>query len=100
MYGKTTSRSANALALGARALFATQFVLLDLGLPRLTGFDVCRRARESGWGRAMRIFALTGWGQDEDLRRTNEAGFDGHLVKPVEFDELLALLGASPPSNS
>jgi PAS domain S-box-containing protein len=90
---------------GAEALAAMEkerpeIVLLDLGLPRFDGFEVCRRARGAEWGREMRIFALTGWGQDEDLRRTNEAGFDGHLVKPVDFDELLALLDRPPVPRS
>jgi CheY-like chemotaxis protein len=89
---ETTIANDGAEALSAMERERPEIVLLDLGLPRVDGFEVCRRARGSDWGREMRIFALTGWGQDEDLRRTDEAGFDGHLVKPVDFDELLALL--------
>ena len=67
-------------------------VLLDIGLPALSGYDVCRRIRQEPWGKTMVLIALTGWGQDEDRRRSQEAGFDGHLVKPVDHTRLLALL--------
>ena len=67
-------------------------VLLDLGLPTLSGYEVCRRIRQQPWGREMFVIALTGWGQDEDRQKTREAGFDGHLVKPVAYDALLRLL--------
>jgi CheY-like chemotaxis protein len=69
-------------------------VLLDLGLPRLSGLEVSRRIREQPWGRGMRLVALTGWGQDLDRKRTREAGIDAHLVKPVELEDLLAALRA------
>jgi len=67
-------------------------VLLDIGLPALNGYDVCRRIRQEPWGKTMVLIALTGWGQDEDRRRSQEAGFDSHLVKPVDHTRLLALL--------
>jgi PAS domain S-box-containing protein len=69
-------------------------VLLDIGLPVLNGHDVCRRIRQQPWGQATVVIALTGWGQDEDRRRSQEAGFDGHLVKPVDHGRLLALLAS------
>jgi len=69
-------------------------VLLDLGLPRLSGLEVSQRIREQPWGRGMRLVALTGWGQDLDRQRTHEAGIDAHLVKPVELDALLSALRA------
>ena len=67
-------------------------VLLDLGLPGLNGYEVCRRLRDEAWAREIPIIAITGWGQDEDRQRSKDAGFDAHLVKPVVFEELTALL--------
>jgi CheY-like chemotaxis protein len=69
-------------------------VLLDIGLPKLDGHEVCRRVRQQPWGRNMVLIALTGWGQDEDRRKSAEAGFNGHLVKPVDYDQLLQLLSS------
>jgi PAS domain S-box-containing protein len=69
-------------------------ILLDIGLPVLNGHDVCRRIRQEAWGQAMVLIALTGWGQDEDRRRSQDAGFDGHLVKPVDHPRLLNLLAS------
>ena len=59
-------------------------MLLDLGMPKLDGYQVCRHVREQPWGDEVTIIALTGWGQEQDRRRTLEAGFDHHLVKPVD----------------
>jgi len=70
-------------------------VLLDLGLPGLNGYEVCRRLRAAAWAREIPIVAITGWGQADDRQRSKEAGFDGHLVKPVVFGELTALLDES-----
>jgi PAS domain S-box-containing protein len=67
-------------------------VLLDIGMPKLNGYDACRRIREQPWGEGMFIIALTGWGQEEDRRRTEEAGFNRHMVKPVDADILMKLL--------
>ena len=69
-----------------------EVVLLDIGLPRLNGHEVCRRVRQQPWGKDIVFIALTGWGQEEDRRKSEEAGFNGHLVKPVDYDELLELL--------
>jgi len=68
--------------------------LLDIGLPVMNGDEVCRRIRQQAWGRGMLLIALTGWGQEEDRSRTREAGFDGHLVKPVNYTDLVSLLGS------
>ncbi|MGI9013634.1 MAG: PAS domain S-box protein [Phycisphaerales bacterium] len=67
-------------------------VLLDIGLPKLNGHEACRQIREQPWGRGMVMIALTGWGQGDDIRRSKEAGFDHHLVKPVDPDALMKLL--------
>ena len=69
-----------------------EVLLLDLGMPRMDGYEACRRIREQPWGRDMMIVAVTGWGQTEDRRRTREAGFDRHVVKPVEPATLINLL--------
>ena len=79
--------------------YRPEVVLLDIGMPRLDGFGACRRMRAQGWGKGMRIVALSGWGGDDDRRKTHEAGFDGHLVKPVEPAALLALLEESAASG-
>ena len=71
-------------AVEAAESFRPDIVLLDIGMPNLNGFEACRRIRDTTWGKNMTVIAQTGWGQDEDRRRTHEAGFDGHLVKPVD----------------
>ena len=79
-------------AVEAAAEFRPDMILLDIGLPKLNGYDACRRIREQPWVKGMVIVALTGWGQDEDKRRSREAGFDHHMVKPVDPDALMNLL--------
>ena len=74
--------------------YRPEVVLLDIGLPRVDGHEVCRRVREKSWGKDIVVIALTGWGQDDDRRKSEEAGFNGHLVKPVDYDKLLELLAA------
>jgi signal transduction histidine kinase/CheY-like chemotaxis protein len=75
-------------------LFRADAVLLDIGLPLLDGYQAARAIREQPWGRAITLVAVTGWGQENDRRRSQEAGFDAHLVKPVEPVEVLKLLMA------
>ncbi len=79
-------------AVGAVAAFQPQVVLLDIGLPKLNGFEAARRMRENDRGGNLVLIALTGWGQEEDRRRSKEAGFDYHLTKPVDFADLQKLL--------
>jgi signal transduction histidine kinase/CheY-like chemotaxis protein len=69
-----------------------EVILLDLGLPKINGFDACRRIREYPWAENILIIAITGWGQQEDRRKSAEAGFDIHMVKPVDLAELTNLL--------
>ena len=78
-----SSRQISRLALEAAQAFRPDVVLLDIGMPKLNGYEVCRHIRQQAWGKGMTLFALTGWGQEEDQRRSLEAGFDAHLVKPV-----------------
>jgi PAS domain S-box-containing protein len=71
-------------ALDVAAEFQPGVILLDIGMPKLNGYETCRHIREQPWGRNALIVALTGWGQDDDKRRSQEAGFNDHLVKPVD----------------
>ena len=82
---------------GAAALeevrkFAPAVVLLDIGMPGMCGYEVARRLREDPAAKAITIVALTGWGQNEDRRRSREAGFDYHLVKPADLGTLQSIL--------
>jgi signal transduction histidine kinase len=72
--------------------FSPEVVLLDLGMPRLDGYDTARSIRAEPWGKDVRLVALTGWGQQKDRDRTLEAGFNAHLVKPVGAEELLQVI--------
>jgi CheY-like chemotaxis protein len=72
--------------------FAPQVVLCDLGLPGMSGLEVCQHVRALELSRQPMMVALTGWGMAEDRRRTREAGFDHHLVKPVTTESLRGVL--------
>jgi CheY-like chemotaxis protein len=73
-------------------LFRPEIVLLDIGLPGLDGYQVAAQLRQEGYGRSARLIAITGYGHEEDRARSREAGFDHHLVKPIEFRSLVTLL--------
>lgn len=79
-------------ALQIAASFLPDLILLDIGLPRLDGYEVARRIRAESWGNNLQLIAVTGWGRDEDRRKTAAAGFDVHLVKPVDLEALETLL--------
>ena len=68
------------------------FALLDIGMPKINGYEVARRTRAEPWGTSIKLIALTGWGQERDRREAIEAGFDQHLVKPVDTEVLLKRL--------
>jgi len=73
--------------------FLPDVVLLDIGLPKLNGYEVAQRIREQSWGASMFLIAVTGWGQEEDRQRSSEVGLNVHMVKPVEpavLEKLLA----------
>jgi CheY-like chemotaxis protein len=85
-------------AVQAAATFRPDVVLLDIGMPKMNGYKVARYIRGQPWGKNMALIALTGWGQEEDKRRATEAGFDHHLIKPVEpaaLEKLLSLISRS-----
>ena len=79
-------------ALKAAEEFRPEVVLMDIGMPKLNGYDTCHLLREQDWAADILMVALTGWGQEEDRRRSYEAGFNEHLVKPVEPEEIKKLL--------
>jgi two-component system CheB/CheR fusion protein len=83
-------------ALETAEKFKPDLVLLDIGLPKLNGYEACRRIRKEPWSQGMMLVALTGWGQEEDRTRASEAGFDGYLVKPVDYADLEKLMASLP----
>jgi signal transduction histidine kinase len=92
-------RSANdgVEALEVAESFAPQVVLLDLGMPRMDGYETARQIRRKWWGKSATLVALTGWGGQQDRQKTSDAGFDAHLVKPVtEFDLFQAIASTRP----
>jgi PAS domain S-box-containing protein len=98
--GHETHRAHDGLeAVEAAKKFRPDVVLLDIGLPKLNGYDVCRSIRAQPWGQDVVLIALTGWGQEDDKRRSKEAGFNFHLVKPMnpaDLEKLLAGLVLTP----
>ena len=88
---------------GAKALeverdFKPDVVLLDIGLPAVSGYDVAERIRGRRGDKVL-IVAITGWGQEKDLRRAEEAGIDHHFTKPVDFEALVGLIDRAAPSR-
>ena len=79
-------------ALEAAERFQPDAILLDLGMPRLNGYEVCERVRARAWGQSVLLVAQTGWGQAQDRARTQEAGFDAHLTKPIDPDVVMEML--------
>jgi PAS domain S-box-containing protein len=81
-------------ALSLAQTFRPDVAVLDIGMPELNGYEVAKELRREPWGSRMCLVALTGWGQDEDRQRAQDAGFDRHLTKPVDTDALEKLLSA------
>ncbi len=79
--------------------FRPDWILLDIGLPGMDGHEVCRRVRRLPGGDSIRIVAVTGWGREEDRAQSRAAGFDHHLVKPVDFAELASLMDPCPAES-
>jgi CheY-like chemotaxis protein len=74
-------------------------MLLDIGMPKMNGYETARRLREQPWGADILLAALTGWGQEDDKRRTREAGFDHHFVKPLDPAVLQRFLAECEPRS-
>jgi CheY-like chemotaxis protein len=79
-------------ALSLAQTFRPNVGLLDIGMPDLSGYEVARALRNESWATNLQLIALTGWGQDDDRRRALEAGFDHHMTKPVDPDQLASLI--------
>jgi CheY-like chemotaxis protein len=75
--------------------FRPHVAILDIGMPKLSGHAVAERIRAEAWGQRVLLVALTGWGQPSDRQRALAAGFDRHVTKPIEPDEIEALLSAA-----
>jgi PAS domain S-box-containing protein len=98
--GNETQTSYDGLeAVEAAAMFRPEVVLLDISLPKMNGYDACRRIRQQPWGKNMVLVALTGWGQDEDRRQSKDAGFDHHMVKPLDLATFMEMLTSLPPEH-
>ncbi|GAB3790506.1 hypothetical protein GCM10028818_60760 [Spirosoma horti] len=82
---ETHSRNDGRAGIEAAESLQPSAILLDIGMPHLDGYETCRLLRQQSWGQAMVVIALTGYGQEEDRQRSLEAGFDGHMVKPVDL---------------
>jgi CheY-like chemotaxis protein/two-component sensor histidine kinase len=84
-------------ALAAFQSMQPEFALLDIGMPKLNGYEVARQVRRGTLGRAVTLIAVTGWGQDSDKAQALAAGFNHHFTKPIEPERLSALLRGDPP---
>src|SRR4051812_13304825 len=82
-------------ALQAAEVFRPECVLLDIGLPKLNGYEVAKRIRQQRWAQDTMLIAITGWGLAEDRRRSQEAGFNFHVVKPVDLIALEDLMNGA-----
>jgi PAS domain S-box-containing protein len=86
-------------AIHAADVLRPDIVLLDLGMPKLNGYDAAREIRKHAGDRELTIIAVTGWGQEEDRRRSAEAGFDLHLTKPIDVKQLQAMFEQREPER-
>jgi CheY-like chemotaxis protein len=106
LYGAEVKVARDGLeALRVAAEFRPEVVLMDITMPQMDGYEAARRIRAEDWGRSVILVALTGWGRRSDIEAAHAAGFDGHLLKPVEAEALVTLVselckgdGDAPPS--
>ena len=87
-------------AVEAATMFKPDLILMDIGLPKLNGYEACRRIREQPGGKNIVLMALTGWGQEEDRQKSSQAGFNGHLVKPVDSAALMKQMAEMQPPSA
>ena len=93
---QTRTASDGLQAVTMTATFRPEVVLMDIGLPKLNGYDAARQIRGEPWGKNILLVAVTGWGQAEDRRKSKDAGFDVHFVKPVDYAALIKLFESLP----
>jgi signal transduction histidine kinase len=97
--GYTVRKAADGVqACKEAAAWQPHFMLLDIGMPMMNGYDVARTVRAEPWGETPTLIAISGWGQPQDRERAFAAGFDAHFAKPVSFDSLIELMKAPPPA--
>ena len=77
-----------------------EVILMDIGMPKLNGYDAARRIRAQEWGKEITLIAVSGWGQESDRTKSKAAGFDAHLVKPVEYSALVKILADISATHS
>jgi two-component system, chemotaxis family, CheB/CheR fusion protein len=87
-------------ALQACAARAPDIALLDIGMPKIDGYELARRMRAQSWGGRIQLVAVTGWGQQADRLHALDAGFDAHLTKPVSAQALASILAGSDPQTA
>jgi len=95
---QTAHNGAEALEVGAA--FRPDVIFLDIEMSVMDGYEAARRIRGEAWGERAILVAMTGWGRDEDRRRAREAGFDFHLIKPVELAALMEIVAGVRPASS
>jgi CheY-like chemotaxis protein len=87
-------------AVEAAAQFRPDLILLDIGMPRMNGYEAARRIRDEPWGKQIVLVAVTGWSKAEEKQRADQAGFDHHFTKPVNIVELETLFGRMQSSRA
>jgi CheY-like chemotaxis protein len=101
LHGNDTQTALDGLeAVEKAAAYRPDVILLDIGMPGMNGYDACQAIRAEPWGKTILIVAMTGWGQEQDRLRSEAAGFDHHLVKPVDHEKLLDLLTTTNPATA
>jgi CheY-like chemotaxis protein len=101
LYGAEARVASNGLeALSMGAVFRPEVVLMDISMPHMNGYEAARRLRVESWGKDAVLIALTGWGRLGDIDAARAAGFDGHLLKPVEAEALIRLIATLREKNT
>ena len=82
------------------ATFLPDVILMDIDMPKMNGYEACAAIRSTEHGKHMHIIAVSGWGQEEDRNKSREAGFDGHMVKPMEKATLERVIAEAQPHGT